>query len=103
MVALSDIGNRIASVWGRVPSVPDLPLPTPGDPDLVTVIGAVVLALGTMGLVTGWVDRRLAIVPLFSALAGAGLLVWVWNADRDGFGPMAVPVAFVEVVARLIR
>jgi hypothetical protein len=30
-------------------------------------------------------------------------LSWVWEADRDGFGWIAIAQAFVEVVARLFR
>ena len=94
------MGDRLTGIGVKLPH---LPLPPPGDPDLVTVIGSVVLALGLMGLVTGWVDRRLAWLPLLSALIGAALLVWVWDADRGAFGVLTVPTAFVEIVARIVR
>lgn len=103
MERLDDWAGRLAALWDRVPPVPDLPLPTPGAPGLVTVAATILVALGLMGLVTGWSGRRLARLPLLVTLIGAGLFVWLWDADRDGFGPRSVPEAFAEVAAQVLR
>lgn len=81
----------------------DLDLPVPGDPAVLIVIAAVTSALGLLGLVAGWVEGRLSVASLLSALLGAALFLWMWEIDRAGFGPMSVPMAFVEIVARILR
>lgn len=103
MERLGEMAERAAAFWAGLPPVPSLDLPAPGDPVLVTVGASILAALGLMGLVTGWADRRVARLPLLSALVGAALLAWVWDADRDAFDAMTVPMAFVEMTARVVR
>ncbi|SDY79403.1 hypothetical protein SAMN05444004_103154 [Jannaschia faecimaris] len=86
-----------------MPAVPDLDLPVPSDPDLLLAIATVVAALGLMGLMTGWVEKQLSHVSLLAALIGAALFFWVWETDRESFGWIALPEAFIELVARVLR
>ena len=96
----SDLADRAAALLAALPAFDET---VPGDPAIWIVGASVLAALGTMGLVTGWVDGRVARVPLLSTLAAACLLAWIRDADPEGFGPMTVPVAFVEVAARVVR
>ncbi|GIT90973.1 hypothetical protein JANAI62_14280 [Jannaschia pagri] len=89
--------------WAAVPPVPPLGLPAPGDPDVLIVIGTVVLAVGMMGFVSGWVERRVSWASVFALLLAAALFVWVWEPNREEFGWISIPEAFVEMVARVIR
>lgn len=93
----------IAAVWAALPPVPDLGLPPPPDVALLTAIATVVAALGFMGLMTGWVEKRLSLVSVASLVFGAVLFFWVWEAGREDFGWLSVPEAFIELVARVLR
>jgi hypothetical protein len=95
--------ERLGAGWEATPPLPDLGLPPPGDPAVVTVVGAVLAAIGALGLVTGWVDRRVSWAGLFSLALGAAMLAWVWEADRPAWDALTVPRAFVEMVARVLR
>lgn len=103
MERLGEWAERVGALWSRLPPVPNPDLPAPGAPDIVTVAAAILVVLGLLGLVTGLTRGRLARLPLLAALVGAGLFFWLWDADREGFGPRSVPEAFVETAARVIR
>ena len=81
----------------------DLEVPAPFDPALLTVLATLLWGFGVTGLVTGWVDRRTSLTSLVATATGALIFVWLWGADRDGFRPISVPHAFVEIVARILR
>lgn len=89
--------------WASLPPIPDLGLPAPGDPAVLTVVATMVTGLALMGLVTAWVERRLSLISLVAVIFGFALFFWLWETDRDGFHFLSVPEAFVEMVARVIR
>ena len=95
--------ETVADLLAAIPRVPDLDLPTPADPDLLIVVATFVTMLGLLGLASGWVEQRLSKISLTSTLFGAALFFWVWETDRDGFGWIALPEAFIEIIARLVR
>lgn len=103
METVEGVLASIAAAWAALPPIPDLDLPPPPDVALLTVVATVVTALGFMGLVTGWVEKRLSLISLASLLFGAVLFFWVWEAEREDFGWLAVPEAFIELVARALR
>ncbi|WP_298435864.1 hypothetical protein [uncultured Jannaschia sp.] len=103
MDGLAALWARLRAGWADLPSIPDLPLPHPGDLDVLIVIATVVTMLGIMGVVTAWVDRRVSAKSLLATLVGIALFFWVWEVDRDGFGLIRIPEAFIEMVARVIR
>lgn len=103
MEAVEGFLTSIAEGWAALPGIPDLGLPAPADPPLLIVIATLVTALGIMGVMTGWVEKRLSLVSLMAALFGAALFFWVWEADREAFGFIAIPEAFIELVARILR
>lgn len=103
MERLGEMAERVRALWDRLPPVPGPALPPPGAPALVTVAATILAALGLMGLVTGWAGGRLARLPLLAALVGAGLFLWLWDADREGFGPGSISEAFVDTAARVLR
>lgn len=103
MEGLDGFLDSLAQAWAGIPPLPDLGLPGPPDPPLLIVIATLVSALGIMGLVTGWVEKRLSAMSLGATVLGIALFVWVWETDRDGFGWLSVPEAFVELVARVLR
>lgn len=103
MEAAARARDAVRAWWAGLPPLPDPDLPAPGDPAIVIVAGTVVLALGLMGWLTARVEGRRSLVSLGAVLVGAGLLLWVWDADREGFGWLSVPTAFVEMLARVVR
>lgn len=103
METVEGVLASIATAWAALPPIPDLDLPTPPDAALLTVIATMVVALGFMGLVTGWVERRLSLISVVSLLFGAVLFFWIWEADREGYGWISIPESFIELVARVLR
>ena len=95
--------QAVQTWWDGIPALPDLDLPNPGDPDVLIVVATVLLAIGLMTFVAGWVDKRLSWSGVFSTFLALALLFWVWEADREGFGWISIPEAFVEMVARALR
>ncbi|WP_179378927.1 hypothetical protein [Jannaschia marina] len=95
--------DGLSGAWAGIPALPDLGLPAPADPLLLVAIATIVSAFGLLGLVTGWVERRLSVAALFAALLGAALFFWVWETDRAAFDWLIVPEAFIELVARILR
>lgn len=75
----------------------------PGDPTLVTVAATVLSAFGTMGLAAAWVEGRLSKLALGNFLLGTVLFLWLALSTSDGFDPVAIPEAFVELIARILR
>jgi hypothetical protein len=84
-------------------AVPDLPLPVVPDPDLFIVIATVLLALGLTGVVSAASERRASVLSILAVLLSLALFVWIWEADREAFGWIAIPEAFIEMVARFVN
>lgn len=103
MEVVEGVLTTIKQGWAAVPAFPDLGLPRPSDPDLLIVIACVVAALGFMGLMTGWVEKRLSRVSLLATVFGLALFFWVWETDREDFRWIALPEAFIELIARVWR
>ncbi|UWQ18570.1 hypothetical protein [Jannaschia sp. M317] len=103
MEALAGFLTAVRNWWASLPGIPPLGLPVPGDPEVLIVIATVLLALGLTALISGWVEKRLSWVAVFTIVLSAALFFWVWEGDRDGFGWISVPEAFVELVARVLR
>ncbi|WGH79827.1 hypothetical protein [Jannaschia ovalis] len=103
MEAAERLFSSLAAWWAEVPPIPDLPLPHPGDVDVLIVVATVVLLLGAAGLVSAWADGRRSAISLGAVLVGAALFFWAWEVERTGFDLARVPNAFVEMVARAIR
>lgn len=103
METAAGVWTSITDWWAGLPAVPDLDLPAPGDPDLMIVIATVLLALGLTALISAWIDRRRSLIAMLVTLLALAMVFWVWEADRDGFGWIAIPEAFVEMVARVLR
>ncbi|WP_299647849.1 hypothetical protein [uncultured Jannaschia sp.] len=82
--------------------LPDLDLPPPGDPALLTVLASLLAVLGLVGLVAAWAERRVSWLSVLTLIVAAALFVWLWDAER-AFDPMSVPEAFIEMLARFIR
>ncbi|MEM8851647.1 MAG: hypothetical protein AAGE03_16650 [Pseudomonadota bacterium] len=95
--------EALSSWWAALPPVPTLGLPPPPDPDALIAIGTIVTGLAAMGLVSAWVEKRLSLVSVFALLFGLVLFLWIWDADREAWGLIRIPEAFVELVARIIR
>ncbi|MGB3408930.1 MAG: hypothetical protein WBA67_15720 [Jannaschia sp.] len=103
METVAGVREAVGDWWAALPRIPDLNLPAPGDPDALIVVATIILAIGLMGLVSGWVDSRVSSVSVFAVFLAAALVFWVWDVDRDGFGWLTIPEAFVEMVARILR
>ena len=84
-------------------SVPDLPLPRSGDPDIVLVAATLLFGLGLTGLVMAWVDRRLSVASAGTFLLSIMMFVWMAGTLDDPVGPIRISEAFVEVLARILR
>jgi len=100
---LAALLSDLSDWWATLPSVPPLGLPDPGDAAVLTVVATVVTGLGITGLFSGWAERRFSVISFGSLLFGLVLFFWIWEVDRDGFGWLSVPNAFVEMVARVLR
>ncbi|WP_339646134.1 hypothetical protein [Jannaschia helgolandensis] len=103
---MDQVGDAVQTLrdwWAGLPPFPDLGLPAPGDPAVLTVVATMVTGLALMGLVTAWVERRLSLTSLAAFILGCALFFWLWETDREGFRFLSVPEAFVEMVARVIR
>lgn len=103
MEAIEGFLASVAAWWDAVPAIPDLDLSEPSDPALLIVIATLVTALGVMGVMTGWVEKRLSFISVAATTFGAALFFWVWETDRDEMGFISVPEAFIELVARILR
>ncbi|MCK0167881.1 hypothetical protein MWU52_10005 [Jannaschia sp. S6380] len=89
--------------WAKFPALPNLGLPPPGDPDVMVVVSVVLAAMGLTALLSARIDGRRSYASLFATGLAAALMAWVWESDREGFGWLTVPMAFVELLARVIR
>lgn len=103
MEAIAGALQAVQDWWAGLPPIPDLDLPAPGDADVLVVVSTVLLAIGVMATVAAWVDKRVSWAGLFAMMLAAALMFWVWEADRDDFGWISIPEAFVEMVARVLR
>ncbi|TFL20087.1 hypothetical protein [Jannaschia formosa] len=103
METLAAYWNAVAEWWAGLPEIPDLGLPAPGDPDLLLVIATVLLGLGLTVTVSAWIERRRSWIGVFVTLLAVAMFLWVWEADREGFGWVRVPEAFVEMIARMLN
>lgn len=103
MEAIAAALQAVRDWWASVPPIPDVDIPAPGDPDAMIVVSTVVFAVGMMGFVSGLVDKRISLAGIFALLLAAVLMLWVWENDREGFGWISIPEAFVEMVARIVR
>ena len=91
----ADLAGLLAGLAAR--------LPEPADPALLLVAATLLAGFAALRILSRRIDRRGAPVALLALLFGLGLFLWVWASDREGFGWLTVPGAFVEVAARLTR
>lgn len=103
MEQVSGALQAVRDWWAGLPPIPDLDLPGPGDPAVLTVVATLVSGLAVMGLITAWVEKRFSPISMGVLILGAALFFWLWEVDREGFGLLSVPEAFVEIVARILR
>ncbi len=103
METLAEWWSGWADWWASLPPTPEMPLPPPGDTDVITVVATVLLGLGTMGVVAAWVEGRFSSISAGTAVLALVMFYWVWDADRENWSFIRIPEAFVEMVARVIR
>ena len=76
-------------------------LPPIGDPALFIVLMTVLMALGASSVMSGWAERRFPwLGVLITIVASCG---FAWVGSQEGIALDTIPVAFVEILARLIR
>ena len=76
-------------------------LPPIGDPALFIVLMTVLMALGASSVISGWAERRFPWLGVLVTLIASGGFAWV--GLQEGITLDTIPVAFVEILARLIR
>ena len=99
---LAEAWAALTAGWAALPPAPDLDLPPVFDWAVVVVIATTLLAISATAVVSGWVERRTSWFSLFALAVAAALFFWVWEANRTVTWT-AVPEAFVEIVARILR
>ena len=76
-------------------------LPSIGDPALFIVLMTVLMALGASSVMSGWAERRFPwLGVLVTIVASCG---FAWVESQEWIALDTIPVAFVEILARLIR
>lgn len=76
-------------------------LPSIGDPALFIVLMTVLVALGASSVMSGWAERRFPwLGVLVTIVASCG---FAWVGSQEGIALDTIRVAFVEILARLIR
>ncbi|WP_371156665.1 hypothetical protein [Jannaschia sp. 2305UL9-9] len=103
METLAAAVQAVRDWWAGLPAFPDVGIPAPGDPDVLIVISTVLFAVGTMGIVSAMVDKRVSWSGVFALLLAAALMFWAWEGQRDDFGWISIPEAFIEMLARVLR
>jgi len=103
METLAAYWTGLAEWWAGLSEIPDLDLPVPGDPDLMIVIATVLLALGLAVTLSTAIERRLSWTGMVVTLLAAAMFFWLWEIDREEFGWVSVPEAFVEMIARALN
>lgn len=72
------------------------------DPDVALVVGTFLAVVSIPSLISALADRRLPWAGLFSLIAGAAMIFWIYRDDIFAFLPQHIPEAFVRVIARYI-
>ena len=95
--------RALAELWADVGAFLEARLPDPADPALLLVAATLLAAFATLRILSLRIDGRGAPVAVLTLLFALALFLWVWASDREGFGWLTVPGAFVDVAARLTR
>ena len=70
------------------------------DPDLLLVVGVVLLVFSVPSIVSAFSEGRAPRVAAFTLVAGGTLFIWAISQMPGGFNLMEIPEAFVRVIAR---
>ena len=72
-------------------------------PDVMLLLGLLLVVLALPSLVAAWGDRRLPWLAAGLAVLGAGLAGWAWAASPAGYAPADVPRIAVRLLGALIH